>query len=188
MSDSLRWRRVAWLFLWTTLAFWSGCAGENQNYEINDQTTPMFQESYPTAPGEGGVNAAPLDIETHDSDAEVAVDPMAPSLANSHDRSHWRREVVIPARGLTPHHPHYFDVEGYGERWLVTEDRPSPVYRNQPDIETMATQVTAGARRSVTWDDAGDFALSTTKPLVDIVAMPYLMYRDHPWAIQLSPR
>ena len=172
MSDAARWRRVAWLFLWTTLAFWAGCAGENQNYRINEEQAPLFEESYPTEPGgEVGDLSEP-----------------APSLTGGHDRSHWDRVVVVPSRGLVPHHPHYFDSYGYGGVWRVSKDRPSPLTREGDEIEAAATKVTAGARESFTLEDAGDFALDTAKPLIDIVAMPYLMIRDAPWNFQYSPR
>lgn len=69
------WQKVAWLFVWMTLAFWAGCGGdgEDQNYRINQDRTPIFQEGYPTQPGPSSYLLDPSDRTSTTAAAQPAL-------------------------------------------------------------------------------------------------------------------
>ena len=140
--------KVAWLFVWTTLTYWLGC-GENQNYRINEDDTPMFREGYPTQPG--STDAAPFQ--------------------QGFDRTDWQPQRVEPASGRVPHFPHYYTREFFGGVWSLTPDRPSPLYRHL-DEERSFLSATADSRDTIGLREMGDLFLAPAKFAMDTVTLP----------------
>ncbi|MDH3583602.1 MAG: hypothetical protein OER86_05245 [Phycisphaerae bacterium] len=154
------WDRINWLFLWMTLAFWSGCAMDDQNYQINDERSPLFEESYPTQPG-----------------GETA----QPSLSGI-DRADWPTTAVGPVSGRSPHHPLYFrhaDEQGA---------RPSPLARGTEDIYPRALAATSGAFEPPHTGKYGHIAHETLRYGADVLKWPFRAYETHPLSTQYTPR
>ncbi|MBI1369440.1 MAG: hypothetical protein GC162_12400 [Planctomycetes bacterium] len=159
------WYKVAWLFLWMTLAFWAGCAGENQNYEINKQSTPIFQEPPSGGPAGPGAGASSL---------------------NGADRSHWEAITVAPAGDGVPHHPDYFGAQSLTGEWLLGSARPSPL-RMDGDSEIQATLATAGARYPFTCEDPANLFIAGTKAGIDMALSPAAVVVTPPCKIVHTP-
>lgn len=158
--------KVAWLFVWTTLTYWLGC-GENQNYRINEDDTPIFEEGYPTEPG------------------SVEAEPSLEGL----DRSNWERERIGPASGLVPHFPYYYKREFFDGIWSTTPDRPSPLYRQAVSDRPSVLAATADPRDTIGLREIGDLFLAPTKFAMDTVTLPFRAATvDPPWEIQYSPQ
>jgi len=186
------WTKVAWLFLWMTLAFWAGCAGENQNYKATEPDRDMFDTTPPTSQ-DGTSYRSTRDAQTsaQPSDAEAIAAELPEADGRSVigvDRSHWSPIVVEPASGRVPHHPHYFTREGFGVDWLLTADRPSPLYRGG-DVGRSAAAVVDGSRVSfggATWADLG---LAPVKFAVDMATLPFrVVFDERPWDLTASPQ
>ena len=91
------WNKVMWLFVWVTLAFWVGCAGENHNHRAHEDQTPLFQEQTPDEAYKG---------------AEQATEPSVLGVS----RDNWATVKVAPASGRVPHNPIYYSDRGaHGE-------------------------------------------------------------------------
>lgn len=169
------WRKVAWLFVWVTLAFWAGCATDNQNYRINEEQTPVFEEGYPTSPG-GATDAS-----------EPSEEEEAGLVLEGYDRSGWQRQGVAAAHGSVPHHPRYFWTEDARNQWRFTPDRPSPLTR-EGDVHTRAYLATADARHEVGLRDFGDLVANIGKYAFDLATLPHKVVSEPPWRIHYSPR
>ena len=162
--------KMMWLFLWITLAFWTGCAA--QEHKLAEEAVPLYRQGFAAA-DEGTVLPA-----------GGRVDPSLVSV----DRSNWRPMVVAPARGLVPHHPAYFGSErAYGIGWRATRERPTPLDW-EGVIEHEADFATAGARARFQREDLKDFGLGVGKFAADLVTLPYRVVRTPPWEIRWSPR
>jgi hypothetical protein len=158
-------QKIGWLALWVTLAFWAGCTGENQNYKINQEQEPLFQERYPTQPNEG-------------ASAEPTSEP-GPSL-DGLERDHWERVAVAPVSGRVYHRPYYFSRHGHWRTWRYSEDRPTPLLAGA-DIEQQADRVTRGADAGLDPDQIGDGLLGPPKFALDLATLPYQVVRTPPW-------
>ncbi len=152
------WRKVAWIFVWTTLAFWYGCsATPNQPYAVH----PDANELFPVTP----TTSEPLDNKA-----------AKPSIAGL-ERDNWRPVTVDVYSGAVAHHPVYFtDKYAFGTHWRVTQDRQVALTL-QGDIDNEAAAVTAGAYD----DDSGGFGdgfWGTMKFALDTAALPYRFIKD----------
>ena len=134
-------RKIAFLSLLVTLAYWLGgavgCAtpGDDQNYRELDEDRPMFETDDPTQPGAEAVPDEEV-LPTEALDAAMAelpapVSDTEPSLRGL-DRSHWPIVRIGPGDGTVRHGPHYLrDCPGMvpahplGEGWdeATTEQR-----------------------------------------------------------------
>jgi hypothetical protein len=159
-------RKVAWLFVWTTLTYWLGC-GENQNYRINQEDEPPLRAVEP---------------------AQSQASPVEPSLRGA-DRSHWQRTAVGAADGRVPHFPYYFKRPFFGGAWSLQEDRPSPLYFHAPDIEPSLVAGLEDDRDRYTVGKFGDVAMSSGKFAMDMLSTPVRAVTTEPfWKIQHSPQ
>lgn len=184
------WYKVAWLFLWMTLAFWAGCSGENQNYEINKQDIDTFQpppEGGPAAPG-----PAARVITADDATVTAAEPAAADKSVTGLLRDHWSPITVAPVDGSVPHHPRYFG-NSWGDStwgvWRATADRPSPLLNSggDGDIEAEAAMATSHNRWTFTGADLADEALNGAKFALDLVTLPGSVVVTPPWQIHTSP-
>ena len=177
------WYKVAWLFLWMTLAFWAGCAGENQNYDINKQDIDTFQP-----PPEGGPAASGAARAVTSDDTVVSASESTPAPAGL-SRDYWEPITVAPVDGRVPHHPRYFG-NSWGHSiwgtWRVTEDRPSPLLASG-DIEAEAARATGCNRWSFGCKDVCDFTLNNAKFALDTITLPGAVIVTPPCEIHYSP-
>lgn len=195
------WYKVAWLFLWMTLAFWAGCAGENQNYEINKQNIDTFEpppDGGPAAPAGSATQAEPMfelavcaaaeEIEQAGDEVPAATPEGNRSLTGL-SRQTWPTLVVGADEGRVVHHPRYFgaswaqDVWG---TWRATPDRSSPLLATG-DIEREAALATGRCRMTWSTDDAADVGLAYSKFAVDMITLPGAVVVTPPWALRHSP-
>lgn len=178
-------RRVLWLFMWTTLAFWAGCSQSRQAADAELEAGAAEYRTHvrgeasldPVAPGVA--EAAPAAA----ADAD-AVDPVAASAGVSVvalDRKNWSSVSVSPVSGQVPHHPQYFRTGKY----RLTEDRPNPLA--DATIEQQADAVTANARAPFDKTVAADTALAAGKAAFDLLAVPVKVIMTPPTTIHYSP-
>lgn len=183
-------RKVIWLFIWMNFAFWVGCAGENQNYKINQERTPIYREGYPTQPGGENPIGSPV---------SAPVSPDAPSLSGL-DRSHWTTIRVAVAEGRVLHHPHYFPrseresatspkYRYRPDAWRATSDTLSPLSASG-DIEYQAAAATASARDPI--GQGGhhlDLILAPAEACFDIGTLGVrAIFLERPWDWRISPQ
>jgi hypothetical protein len=189
------WYKVAWLFLWMTLAFWAGCAGENQNYEINKQDIDTFQpppEGGPAAPGGSASVITAGDVAVSAADEIPAQAPAADKSVTGLARDTWTPLTIAPVDGGVPHHPRYFG-NSWGDSvwgvWRVTADRPSPLLNSggAGDIEAEAALATGHSRWTFTCDEPADLGLNIAKFALDAVTLPGSIVASPPWGIHTSP-
>ena len=157
-------RKIAWLFVWTTLAFWLGC-GQNQNYRINQEDENIFEAPEPSQPGGGS------------------------SSANWPDRSSWPVVELTPARGIVHHRPHYFDrASELGPVVLFTKDRPSPLLVDPQAPEDPFLRATSDDDFKIGWSAVGDLFVAPAKVAADVGTWPArAIVFDRPWSWRTSP-
>lgn len=173
-------QKVIWLALWVTLAFWTGCAAENQNYKINQEQTPLLEEGYPTQSNEGA-SAKPVEPAESGEPASEG-DPSLEGL----ERDNWGPVAIAPVSGRVPHYPLYFSRVGYWRIWRYSYDRPSPLLADG-DIERQADRVTRNADAGYDADQIGDALLGPPKFALDLATMPYKLYKTPPWRVVYTP-
>ncbi|MHC4996681.1 MAG: hypothetical protein ACYTGQ_16680, partial [Planctomycetota bacterium] len=165
-----------WLFVWVTLAFWVGCAGENHNHRAHEDRTPLFYEQTPDEAYKG---------------AEQATEPSVLGTT----RENWSAVSIETASGRVPHNPIYFRERGAtgNFHWHIAPTRPSPLTREGIDVGYEIGAATSGDRMVFTRADIEDSLLSPVKFHYDIAAAPFEMRyhkpRDIVWtpALPLSP-
>jgi len=169
------WYKVAWLFVWTTLAFWAGCAGENQNYEINKQDVDTFEAPPDGGPASPGGSAGSTD---------------EPAALTGLTRENWQPMTIGPVDGRAPHHPRYFGSSWgesfWGGDWRAVSDRPSPLLR-QANLEAEAWAATGGNREKYTAGDLSDTVLLPVKFGVDLVSLPVSVITTPPTTVHYTP-
>lgn len=203
--------RVTWLFIWITLAFWSGCTtagSDDQNYKINNEPHPIFKEGEPTN----------LELPPAEPVAEKVRQPTAseldkPSLTNGVNRYHWPKQVVTNVSGQVKHHPVYFsgsdwrmlDIEKIEpENWhrgtLKTasyfrfrEPRAvaldSPNVESSPDaMELRVVRVLSDNRYETDKRDTAELVVLPMKFMYDVLVWPIRMaFVDPPTSQEISP-
>ena len=142
-----------------------GCAGENQNYRINDQGVDRFREGYPTEPG------APVGDAT-------------PSIQGA-DRSHWEKITVSAVSGSVTHQPHYFDGRGGGATWHLSEVRTSPL-RADASAEAQAEAALSLDLFRGSAPISRSFGSYLTN-LCDIATLPCQAVGEPPWSASQTP-
>ena len=202
-------RKTLWLLLWMTLAFWAGCAaeGENRNYEMNREESPLLEEGYPTqsrAPA-SGAGRIPGSLRPMLSDAPpparveaaTAAEPMAarkPKLipaqprpakmsvrSDSLSRRNWPTVVIGPERGATAHYPAYLGSQG--SRF----DRPSPLGGSRVNFSDQIIAATSGYRYDIALRDVTHIVIDPLKATKGFVLLPVEFVRRPPWALQVTP-
>ncbi|MEX2672340.1 MAG: hypothetical protein WD294_09555 [Phycisphaeraceae bacterium] len=156
------WDKVAWLFLWVTLAFWVGCAGED-TFTLTDE---------PEMP-QAGAEAVAAESE--------AVEPSAD--LRWVDRSDWSRIVIAPERGRVAHYPVYYTATGDVR---IAEDRQS-VLREDGDV---AQQAEAAMTADAHLYRQGGGLDAVIAPFVfgfETAILPVKMVRTPPWQVQYTP-
>ncbi len=165
------WYKVAWIFLWMTLAFWVGCGSQNQsgNLVIDPQA-----EAPQAAPG-----GAPIDPIAAPAAANAVTS--GPSLRGI-DRSHWAKITLTPDPGLTPHHPAQFNSESL-HLIAFTPDRTSPLKGNAVtlDLDATADAVVSGDRAHFNLADTRDLFVAPLNVGYDIVVYPVAATVNPPW-------
>ncbi len=176
--------KIIWIAAWTTLAYWLGgavgCAGpaggDDQNYRVLDEDTPILQESPPNKPA-GQAHPAEEAILA----AALAADPApahdAPSLQGI-DRSHWERTPVSYELGLTTHGPVYFydcPIEHPEAITTLTLD---------PKADLPVESYLAGERPG-NWDsvNAAGFFVQPVKFCFDLGVLPVNAVLDPPFFV-----
>ncbi len=160
-------RRVMWLFIWTTMAFWAGCSTAHKTAHVDEAAVDEYRAEVLNAPHA----AATVD----DHDLEVGA-----SLVGL-DRSNWKSISVGPISGAVPHHPKYFDTESC----LLIKDRPNALAG--ATIERQADAVTSGARAPYDGRDLAQTPGLIGKTLYDIATVPVRAVIEPPTRIHESP-
>jgi len=191
--------KILWLTLFVTLAYWlgsiAGCSapGENQNFKILEEDTPLFDTSPdPDRPGAASTPAPqeprtaeaattdelPVTVEVAQAEAPApevrkpdvptTVSETEPSVT-SLDRSHWARIATGPDSAQFSAQPHYF------------EDLPLEEIRSQgTDPQPLDCADAAG------WDRANLYS-TLAQPVkfgVDLVMLPVRLCTDPPRDLQ----
>ena len=192
--------KILWLTAFVTLAYWlgsiTGCSapGENQNFKILEEDTPLFDTSPdPDRPGAAEapapeerqtaeaattdelpvtVEAAPVAAAVPEADATdvtEAVLETEPSIT-SLDRSQWARIATGPDIAQIAAQPHYF------EDWPLEEIRSQ-----QAEPQPLDYPDAAG------WDSANLYS-TFAQPVkfgLDLVMLPVRICTDPPRDLQL---
>ena len=165
----MRRKKVAWIFVGMNLAFWlGGCSTQEPGVAINEEQTPLFEEGAMT------------------QEAAPGTQPVATASLRSFDRSNWETYHYISARGLVPHHPHYFTREFFWDGPL-NADRPSPLKRDG-QVEAMAGASTDGSREPLGWRRFFDVPQELADVGGDLIALPVrATFVQQPWDVVYSP-
>ena len=192
--------KILWLTAFVTLAYWlgsiTGCSapGDNQNFKILEEDTPMFDTSpdpdrpgaalAPAPEGQQTAEAAttddlPVTIEaapvvaatepqvdtTHVKEAVTETEPSVTGL----DRSHWARIATGPDSAQMVAQPYYF------------EDLPLEEIRSQ-GAETQPLD----CPDAVGWDKANLYS-TFAQPVkfgLDLIMLPVHIFTDPPRDLQ----
>lgn len=181
------WIKVAWIFVWMTLAFWVGCGGENQNYKINLEQDNPLQERSPT--GGPGASAAPIPPTIADAVLRVSDEAAAAERGKSSlqgiDRGNWAKVAITPESGLVQHHPAYFNSESL-DLLLLSPDRPSSLKGSAVtlDLDASADAATSEGRAHFNLVDTRDLLVAPLNVGYEIVTFPAAAVVNPPWLIK----